>query len=233
MVPRKLIAVFFLKLLVVYGLLMAPWPGLQDAYRRFFHITAQTTFGSFGSQGTVEFRPIYDDDTEGNDLGAILEKKGVKGVAAIAMRTRFVGYISTAVIIALVLATPIPWRRRARALLLGLVLVHLFIAVKLVFWLLDGYTEPGHPLALYAPSPFWKSVIHETNLELTLAPATSYIVPVFIWIVATFTRKELARLPEWAGFSVSREAPAPAEEGSTSAPSSKPPQKPRRSRRRR
>jgi len=92
------------------------------------------------------------------------------------------GWGPTALLVSLVLATPLPWKRRWRALFLGLILEQGFIVLWLAYFVWYDSAE----IALVAFTPFWRhaaSVFRETLLgQINLA------APVLIWILVTFRR---------------------------------------------
>ena len=55
MKPGRIWIRFILLLTVYYAILIAPWPGLEDAYARLFRAGAQFVLGSYGSAGAVRF----------------------------------------------------------------------------------------------------------------------------------------------------------------------------------
>jgi hypothetical protein len=186
---------FFLRLLPLYALLAAPWPWVQDAYAAAFRAAGNFAFGNFGSDGEVQFRPYEGGDPK-RDTEILFRRPGHRMGGVLRNSSRLTGYLPTVEVVALVLATPIPWARRWRALLWGLVLVNAFVALRLEISLL--YTWSGdNAWRLYDPSPFWRAVLghafHVTARSLTFA----YVMPVFIWILVTFRRGDLERVTGW------------------------------------
>ncbi len=76
--------------------------------------------------------------------------------------SRSIGWVPTALTIALVLATPIPWTRRLLALAGGLVLIHLFIFFTLQSWIWNKSTD----VSLMALSGFWQRAADSLNYAL-------------------------------------------------------------------
>ena len=188
MLPLKKLSVFFFLSALCYGVLMAPWPGLMDAYRTAFRTCGSWLFGSFGSRGSVQFEPLSSAD-HSLDTTLVLRKGRLRG--SMDINSGYVGYRPTAFLIALVLATPVRWPRRLAALLAGLVLVDVFIAFRLWLSIFNAYSD-DNLLALYSLSPFWKSALRGTVLVLFRAPAGHYVVPMFIWMLVTFRRGDLS-----------------------------------------
>ena len=92
----------------------------------------------------------------------------------------------TALTAALVLATPISWRRRLIALAGGLVLIHLFILVSLQSWIWNNSTG----VSLLALSSFWQQAADDLNYTLMNQLGVSFSVPVIIWVLVTFRRQD-------------------------------------------
>jgi hypothetical protein len=214
MTSRKSIAGFVLRLVLLGALLLIPWPGLQDAYGRLFCSTANVVFGSFGSHGVVRFKATpppaksADEPAESSaflaafreaaarslesDIAAGLSNRRTKSTGITPpLHSRRMGYIPTALVVMLVLATPTPWHRRAWAMLWGLLLVHAFVGLKIYLMLLNEFSAYDRPIALYTFSQGWKAVLRDATLVITFAPWASYTIPVLIWIIATFRRRDL------------------------------------------
>ncbi len=126
------------------------------------------------------------------DTKIVVGARGCRQVGTIGHNSRMTGYLPTVEVIALILATTIPWRRRWRALLWGFVLVNGFIAMRLAITLLHLFSGQW-PWALYAPGPFWGRILDGTYEVVGISPMLGFAAPVFIWIVATFRREDLGR----------------------------------------
>ena len=102
------------------------------------------------------------------------------------------GYKPTITLVALVLATPVAWRRRGIALAVGLVLVQGFILFRVGLKLMEQLADPA--LGHFVPSSFWRSVLDQLMATFVNAPASYYIVPTFVWIIVCLRPKDLARI---------------------------------------
>ena len=56
--PLKRISLFFCLSLLIYAVLVVPWPGLMDGYRACFRAGGNLLFHRFGSSGSVTFVPL-------------------------------------------------------------------------------------------------------------------------------------------------------------------------------
>ena len=184
---RRLVGSFCLFVLL-FGLLTVPWPGVQACYSTAYRAVANALFGSFGSEGIVRFEP-RPSDRKWADTSVMMARRGSSEGIAIPHSPRLRGYLPTAELIALILATPVPWSRRWRALMWGLLWVHGYILLKLVIALLHAY-DGTDPWCLYALGPFWSKVLYGTYEVLVRSGTTPFLVPIFLWLAVTFRRSD-------------------------------------------
>ena len=140
MFPVKRVAGFFVLFLVFYGVLMAPWPGLGGAYAACFRATANLLFGSFAGQGSVRFAPAAGRGREA-DAEVTFTSPRTGAVGRVPVASRRMGYVPTAMLIGLVLATPLPWSRKVRALLWGFLLINGFVVLRVALVLLHTFSR--------------------------------------------------------------------------------------------
>jgi hypothetical protein len=94
------------------------------------------------------------------------------------------GYWPAAMLIALVIATPLPWSRRGWGLLWGLLLIHAFIVLRVTLFLAgSGYADSGKPWALFHPGALGLRVLRGAEHLLVDNPTVSFVVPVVIWFL--------------------------------------------------
>jgi len=183
---------FLLRFVVIFGLLIAPWPGWNVAYSHYFQALGQMAFNSSGEgPRKVIFQPASGEhpglDTRVTlENTALLENGDKRGVHAEEIDARSIGWVPTALTTALVLATPIPWPRRLAALAGGLVLIHLFIFLTMQSWVWNN--SPG--VALTTLSSFWQQAADALSYALLSQIGASFSVPVVIWILVTFRRQD-------------------------------------------
>jgi len=189
---------FLLKAVVLYALLVVRWPGVSDAYRWVFRQAGNTMFYRVGAASIVRFEKM-ERGAEGKDTRVMLENRRDGKAGALEIRSLYFGYRPMVFVIALILATPIPWGRRGRALVWGLICVTLFVGLRLWLRVTDAYCDP-QMLGLYHISPFWRSLLHGVMAVLSLAPATTYLVPLIIWGLVSFRREDWASLMEARAF---------------------------------
>ncbi|MFQ5422934.1 MAG: hypothetical protein ACE5F9_03030 [Phycisphaerae bacterium] len=189
MPQTKTIVGFFARLILFYALLVAPWPGLREAYVVAHASAANAFFRSAREHGTVRFIPMGAIRRSGPDTKLVFENH-VTGVAGNGTHNaQLTGFIPTALVIALVLATPIPWRRRAVALALGLILVHVFIALRIEILIAHWYGV-DQPWALDHPGPTWRAIVDALFESGVVSPTPSFVVPIVIWAAVSLRRND-------------------------------------------
>jgi len=99
------------------------------------------------------------------------------------------GWQSTALLLALILATPVPWSRRRWALLWGVLGLHGFLLLFLGFCIWVDSAE----ISLVTLSPFGKAITG--GCREALAGQLNLAVPVLIWILVTFRREDRLATP--------------------------------------
>lgn len=201
-VVRKRVTQFFGSLVVLYGLAIVPWPGGEQSYARAFARCADYLAsdvwkgaGVFRSGGQVRVYALTDQEREKtptHDLKLVCGRMR-SGQPALTEKprtsARHLGYMPTVVTVSLILSTPLAWRRRLGALLLGLLCVHGFILIR--FGLLVARIFHGEdPHCLYYLEAPWNSILVVTYYLAASVPATAYVVPIFIWVAVTFRRRD-------------------------------------------
>ena len=191
--PLRRIGIFFALCLLIYAVLVIPWPGVMTAYRACFCGAGNALFASVGHGGSVTFESIPSAMHE-KDTRLTIRSSRLPGAAVpMEIDSAYLGYRPIAFLVALTLATPVAWRRRWRALLWGLVLVNVFVAVRVSLPIIDVLSR-GDAFSVFAPGPLLKGVLGKLTLVLFRAPATTYTAPAFIWLLVTFRRDDLKSL---------------------------------------
>jgi hypothetical protein len=191
----------FLRFLLTFGLifavLIAPWPGWNEAYGDYFRAFADGGLNAAGGEQMVRLSVNLQDPGSPNldtriKLGnrKLLDASGRGLLVTTGLDSRSIGWVPTALTLALILATPIPWRRRAIALLGGLVLIHAFILLSLQAWIWDS----GPGVNLGSSSPHWAAIAEGLDFTLIHQLGASFSVPVLVWILVTFRRQDAAML---------------------------------------
>ena len=194
--PRR-IAGFALRLALLYGLLVTPWPGLKDGYAAVFRAGGNALFSRCGAEGSVRFVPADPEQQREWDTELHLFRRGHPIVWRIGYSSRYASYLPTVTVTALILAAPIPWSRRWRALPLGLLLVHVFIAFRVAVSVLHGFRG----VDLFVFSPLWNRAVDLGYEILSISTVTSCLVPALIWIVVSLRSDDFGpgAEPWWRG----------------------------------
>ena len=172
---------------LLYVLLLLPWPGLNAAYGRFFRFLGNAAFGSQGPERIVTFAPspsaamiVPVRVTLANPARA--DPEGRAPARIVDLDARGIGWVPTALFSALVVATPIPWRRRFVALGLGMLLIHAFILFSVGAYLMN----PAATIALVKLGPVVKAVFDGLGETLVTQLGASFVVPALLWILLAF-----------------------------------------------
>lgn len=192
MLPHKTIARFLIGVTLICAILLAPWPPVRDAYAHAFRAAGELGIGSWVPSRDVRFLPSTSPH-DYHDTAIVLVNRETGETAELpALSSRQWGYVPTVLIIALVLATPIPRRRRAWALIWGVLLVNAFIILRLAVLVVYAFGL-GHPARLYVLSSFSTLVLRNLVEVLCDSIVTCAGVPFPIWILVSFRRTDWAR----------------------------------------
>ena len=183
---RSTITIFLRRFVFVFLVLAIPWPGVNSAYGLYFRAFGRTFFGdndrrelSFETPGENEKRPNATRIVIVNR--ALMHPDGSGPVRNLDIDAAGF-WRATALLLALILATPIPWRRRIQALFWGMFWIHLFILLMLGYGIWNESTEIGMVML----SPFWKSFAN--GLKEAVIAQFGLALSVLIWILVTFRR---------------------------------------------
>lgn len=188
------VALFFGKLILLYALFLIPWPGVRGAYATAYRAGGDFIFRTFSGHGRVYFEPIEvtGEGFKAKDTQAVLHNLKTRARGTMPMNTRLMGYLPTAFAASLILATPLPWRRRLVALCLGMALMGGFAAFEMWLRLWEAFSDPS-PLALVEWSPWARQLLRAVVNVVGRSPVTAYIVSVFVWITTAIRRDDLRR----------------------------------------
>ena len=190
--PRAIIG-FAVRFGLCYGLLAAPWPGLQNAYSAGFRILGGAVFRGFGPGGHVEFLPAAIAYEGGADTEIVTGADGVPVVGVNPVGSRLMFYLPLAETAALILAANVSWRRRGIALGSGLLLALGFVVLRLWVVLMVWFSDE-RPWAIYQIQPWARALLSHADEVLNTAPTATFLVPVLIWIVVVFRREDWDRI---------------------------------------
>ena len=85
--------------------------------------------------------------------------------------------------------TPIPWKRRLRALLVGLLALQVLVFMRLALLVLEALSRPT-PLALFHPGETGWNVISFSSEMLAKELFPGYLAPLIVWVLVSFRRAD-------------------------------------------
>lgn len=189
---RKLVSLFFLKLLVIYLLLVAAWAGtpLSHLYANQFRSIGTWFFGAFtfGVHGRIRLETM-DAPTDLWDTNLTFRHEKTNTQGSLPFGTQYWGFAPTSMVASLILAGPFPWRRRARALIWGILLVHVWIGLEILLAAINSFSMPS-PLAVYHPPQLVARFLSFITEVVTKSTAARYAISTVIWGAVTFRRPE-------------------------------------------
>ena len=178
---------FLLRFLLLYLLLMIPWPGVESTYRSVF-----VHAGAFLYSGLGEHYDVRGEERGKNgilgDVVFVVPRKDMDRLLEPRISSREVGYLATSVTIALILATPATWRRRLRTVAVGSALTCVFVAVRPLFLVLYLATVDAQILTGAVQPTALDKAISAGAKFVAFGQPMSYIVPVIIWILVAVRR---------------------------------------------
>ena len=185
------VAGFLWRFVLIYGLLIAPWPGWSAAYGRWFRAFNQSIFVS-NEHRMLQFETARDVSPPLDTQITLanrdrVDARGHVPAKKLGLDSRGIGWVPTALLVALTLASPVTWCRRLRALLASLLIIHGYIALSVGCYIWNQSTD----LDLVTLTPFWKAVAGGLEETLVTQLGPSFVVPALIWFVVTFRIRDL------------------------------------------
>lgn len=186
---------FLFSALLIYIILALPVVAIEKTYTTFFSKTSSFFLGSFFETGFARYLTNSDPVTVHVQVGNKANKttENTVRVALTDVKTRIRGYLPTILFVALILASPIPWRPKLLKLFFGFFLLTAFVLFKQ--WIHILFVIDQNPfLSLYTFNSFEKKVVEfgYTNIITTVGP--SLLVAVLIWVLLIYRRKEMSLL---------------------------------------
>jgi hypothetical protein len=204
---RRPVLAFACGFAVIFGALSIPFPKWNEIYGGYFRAVCRLVFVREGERRILRFDALPPSRTHRLDTQITLanrdrfDRHGNGPAVFLALDSRGIGWIPTEFLAALVLATPVPWRRRTWCLLWGLLFIHLYIVgfVGVYIW---NHSDASTGMGLINPGLFWKRAGVALETILTQSGA-NFSAPVLLWILLLFRREDWVSL---AGFSGARKS---------------------------
>ncbi|HTQ30970.1 MAG TPA: hypothetical protein VMI53_07155 [Opitutaceae bacterium] len=185
MLPRRTIAVFCGRWIFLFGLALVPWPRLPTACGGYFRAVGRLVFDFKACALSLEFEPHEVHDTRIVIINReLMQPDGSGPVRNLDLNSFDFTWRPASLLFALILATPVSWPRRARALIIGGSCLQVFLLFVLGFAIWNQSTEVG----LVSLSPFWKRAAE--NISQILVGQLNIAAPFLIWLVVTFRRED-------------------------------------------
>lgn len=172
--------------IVTFTVLMLPWLGLAESYKGLVCKMGTWWFYSESSQREVIFHNTADKSMHPTFAKIeianrkLLHRDGSGPIRLVNFDVRGLAWSPTALVIALIVATPIPFRRKILALGWGVICVQMVVLVFLGLAIWNESSEIG----LVTIAPFWKGVV--ADFQQSFITQFSMAAPVFIWVFVTF-----------------------------------------------
>ena len=175
------------------GLFMLPWPGFNAAYGGYFRGLARQIFAEDGEGRAVRFEAAPMQGTRALDTRIVVDSLESadpaihRRVKVLELDSRAVGWVPTAFVLALILATPFPWRRRGWAVIWGGLAIQVFVLFAVAVYILSE-TGQVHRLSLDGWPAIAKVVVDSLEETLITQMGAGFVVPVAVWIGVMFRR---------------------------------------------
>ena len=179
----------------VYTILLIPGSGAGRLYCQGLCYAGNKLFGDFSQGGYVQFTPVYDQGK--NDLSLFISRSDWKhagkltGASAPKASDR-IGFLITAFFTALMLATPMHWKRKLIALPAGLLLITAFVMLKLRIIILHAYTQV--PIFGLYQEESAKQSIAWWYQHVAAQATMGYTVVVVVWLSLALASVSFAEL---------------------------------------
>ena len=190
MLKPKLVFYFLLKVAVFYSLIMLPVI-FHTSYATFYRAAGNKFFNPFYETGFAQFTKSSDEyDTEITIGNYILPHPNGKGPIIVVPLSSRSGYLPTALLLSLVLSSPIGFRRKIVALLAGSFIVTAFVMFKLWIQILyNCYSTEW--LKLQPTSLTTLKVVNYIYTNFIDNPGPSLYFSVLIWLLVSFRINDL------------------------------------------
>lgn len=203
MTTRRGLLLFLVKLTLIFGLAIAPWPGLRVAFSTGFAPIANlflegARFGH-GGRARIEPRATEAPRAPGENLSwdatLILTAEHRAGRLSVGISLRREAYLPLVIVLATLFSAPLPRRRRLWAIATGVAMTMLgSVAALLLFiqWLFATQAPQIHPMGS------WELALLDLAVGALLQPpGTRFVAPFVLGLllVALF-RRTTSRRPQ-------------------------------------
>ncbi len=163
---------FFLTFLFTFAAFIAAWNVVGSAYGSLFRGAGGMMAIATGPW-SVKYSRQLDGDVH-HDTQMLLRNRRDSLKRDVSLSSRRIAYMPTAFLIALTLATPVPWARKRIAMLWGLIGVHINIAARLAILPATYIAARGEDTS--------ETLLRKLEWVLSGSSAGWAIVPLIIWV---------------------------------------------------
>ena len=207
---KRLCVHFVVVLTLSYSALIAGWSLWDDAFANAFASEVGNRFAEEDEIRIIRIERITDQDWKDIEIGIGVRKtmrlppeKGQEGYRVAVgkkilvrgnLSSKYTGYLPSVFLFALILASPVPWRRRFLALLAGSFGIYLFVLFRV--WLdvqviADRILEDGE--RLFPFEGLLASIFARLRPLISDEPSTAFLLPITLWAPLTIRPSDLAR----------------------------------------
>lgn len=185
------VAVFFGLFVLFFSAMMAIG-GLQRAYAAYYRGLGNFVFSEVGEGGRCQFVALEKPDAR-MDTEIRLNNTRTSTTAKMTSGSRFIGYVPTALVLSLVLASPVGLRQRAWAFLWGVVACNLYVVLRIGLGVVRRFTM-NDDLAIWTPGFVANFTIEALFDIFVVSSIGGFVFPILIWVLVTFRRRDWDRL---------------------------------------
>lgn len=198
----KVIIKFLIIFIVAYAVMTVPQTGISDLYAKFLRMEGNFFFGEFGEKGMVLFEPNEDKHSWNYPTMMILfnrdqydnaAKTGANLTYVKHNLAMYYDFLFAAFLVALVIATPLSLKRKLMALLLSVILLHVYINFTLFIEIISQFSD--YPaVGVVHLSPFRLKVVKFIYPIVRVNFGTGFFVALLVWLTVCFRKEDLMRI---------------------------------------
>lgn len=202
--PIKAFVVFFIPIYAL--LLIAGLAGMDHVYEGMYRSIGNKLFLETGEKGLVQFIEAEDPTTKEMASWVLLinKEENAKAIAngttvpsaRVEISPWSMGYLPIALLLALILSTPIPWKRRLIALAWGLPTLGLFIYFRTWVFIKYFFLNKDEKLDVIDPGPFATSMLEWSYSIFVYNVVVGLFFPILVWILVSFRKEDKTLLKE-------------------------------------
>lgn len=194
---RPFIRIILIFVITLAGLILV-YPAVRTMYLGFLVSTGNRFMSTPGKDALVKFK----ENKENKDMDVVLYignsakmKKDIKSAYFLVTKasTFYIAWIGLALMIALILASPVPILRKLIVLVAGILFVHVIVYLKLliqVYYVCNH--NPGLEILVLSPAQLKINDLLLDQFVDTVQP--SLILVIITWILITFTMNDYKKL---------------------------------------